>query len=260
MREPNRAFLGYSDRDLQIASAIRTQLGQLGVHTWMYEYDKLLGDDVWEDIERNLRSSRVVLFLITDNTKAAKGQHREFQLFALAKKTHPDLVQLPLFVTCDESRIPLTCEELQKTNGIKVFPGQYASTAWQIAKAHFPGCLESRNVPWLFPRPGQWLRVTELPPDWDRIGVHLNDHVYFRRISPAGLFECYIPRTQETGWFVPSDLAFSDSDPAELPVRQVPLRYQLRTLFRAEDLGMRELESRCEIDLPAAFHVVSNTS
>jgi hypothetical protein len=75
------------------------------------------------------------------------------------------------------------------------------------------------------PRPGTWLQVSRL----DEVIQHdvaLGDKLYFRAISPLGLFECYAPKLQTRFWIEPknvqvvTDLAITHALDQGLPASQ----------------------------------------
>jgi hypothetical protein len=69
--------------------------------------------------------------------------------------------------------------------------------------------------------------------------------MYFRSLSPLGLFECYSPRLGEFFWFAPQNLRLSDivDEGGSFERANVPRRYRCDTSIEAERVGFEELEN-----------------
>ena len=85
--------------------------------------------------------------------------------------------------------------------------------AWQL----FPDIADAeRGEPWKCPKPGQWLevcRIDRLVEEYFKKG----DLLYFRRLSPLGLFECYAPTLNGLFWIGPEDVRSCDIAKDESP-------------------------------------------
>lgn len=68
--------------------------------------------------------------------------------------------------------------------------------------------------------------------------------MYFRRLSPLGLFECYSPKRGQLFWFAPQDLRIADvvDEDGSLEQAEVPWRYRYSTSFDMERLGLQQME------------------
>jgi hypothetical protein len=76
------------------------------------------------------------------------------------------------------------------------------------------------------------------------------DQVYFRRLSPLGLFECYAPRINGLFWFAPRNLRMTDTVDADgaLAREEVPWRFRYETSYECERLGFEQMEKRGHIE------------
>ena len=80
--------------------------------------------------------------------------------------------------------------------------------------------------------PGDWLKVSNID---EFIGTHvaLGDKLYFRTLSPMGLFECYSPKLKELFWIAPENVSisldFEDDKQSEL---DIPKEYKVFTMFQ----------------------------
>jgi hypothetical protein len=134
------------------------------------------------------------------------------------------------------SELPL---ELRNINGVRLNAHIVASTAHLVAKQFFPDLSDSaRSDPWKCPKPGDWLEVCNLDPGIEE-SLTLGDQLYFRRLSPLGLFECYSPKLNGLFWILPENVSSSARRRDEQQSVPRPFRYE--TSLDYEMLG-RKLE------------------
>jgi|CXWL01.1.fsa_nt_gi hypothetical protein len=196
---PSRAFISYPDALNELADLLRDELRQLGIEAWLFSRDRTTGTSTWSEIELQLKEARVVLFLVGTATASAAGQARE----------------LDFCTTLGKQAVPLVCDSLAfldlprtlvNVNGARLEYNNTRVEASRLARAFYPELFQpSMDVHWVCPRPGEWLKVCQLD---DQLKQHfaLGDVVYFRRLSPLGLFECYAPKIHDLFWFYPENL------------------------------------------------------
>ena len=85
---------------------------------------------------------------------------------------------------------------------------------------------------------------------WIEENFDLGDRVYFRRISPLGLFECYSPKLAGLFWFAPDNLRATDivDEEGTLERQDVPWRYRYSASYHFERLGIDEMTERGELE------------
>src|SRR5258706_3496016 len=80
---------------------------------------------------------------------------------------------------------------LSHINGLRLASHTVQTIALKIATDFFPASVEHwRGEAWRYPIPGQWLEVCALGSSLEEY-FQIGDRVYFRRLSPIGLLECY---------------------------------------------------------------------
>ena len=67
----------------------------------------------------------------------------------------------------------------------------------------------------------------------------IGDKLYFRRISPMGLFECYFPKINGLFWISPKNVKRTEiiDEDGLLERENVPLKYRFMTLVDCERKG-----------------------
>jgi hypothetical protein len=201
-------FISYPKECVDIVENLRDHLKRYGVNAWVYSLDRTLAADTWKEIEAKIVESDLVIFAVSQYTAKAKGQHRELELAVnkVISVTGTDRIAPLMIDGTDFSFLP---PELQNKNGDYLDGHTVKSVAYKIATRLFPETVEEELAkPWKFPIPGQWLEVSKL----DEILEHyfeLGDKLYFRSISPMGLFECYSPKLKELFWIHPENVKFS---------------------------------------------------
>jgi len=230
-------FISYPDPEKDIVGSLRECLADLGVQAWVYSHDKTIAKDTWGEIEEKILSCRMVVYVVSKHSVSAQGQHRELDTaIELIGKTRPDLLTVPVLVgDISFSDIP---DAIRHINGLYLDTFSKKTTALGIAKLLNPNIAEE-NWEWRYPLPSQWLQVCNLD-QWTEEFFDLGEYVYFRRLSPMGLFECYSPKLKGLFWFYSKNLRpapFVDEDRA-YEREQVPYEYRVGTML------MRELERK----------------
>jgi hypothetical protein len=240
----HQVFISYPSLNEDIVKNLASRLKEFGVAAWVYSIDKTLAKDLWTEIEAKIQESEVFIFVASKFSKDAQGQHRELSL-ALAKirNAKSDFRAFP--VVLDDVSFRSLPDELGATNGVQLLDAHNVkSEAFYIAKTFFPDIVAAQKIQgWNYPRPGQWLEVCQIDR-WIEEYFDLGDRVYFRRLSPLGLFECYSPKLGELFWFASHNLRISDTvdEDGSLGREKVPRRYRYDTSIECERIGLQQLE------------------
>ena len=246
---PHNVFISYPTPSQDIVENFAYRLEELGVSTWVYSRDRTLAEDIWEEIEEKIKLSDLFIFIVSPRTANAEGQDRELEL-ALTKITEGggEFRMIPIVV--HGGRFSDLPEVLRRVNGESLDCYTVSSTACKIAETFFPDLVESSgNEPWKCPRPGQWLEVCHINYTIEEF-FEAGDRVYFRRLSPLGLFECYAPKINGLFWFAPQHLKASGivDEGGALERTEVPHSYRYATSYEYERVGMDQARERGELD------------
>jgi hypothetical protein len=244
-------FISYSDKQKDIAENFKARLIEYNIEAWLYSIDKTLAVNCWKEIKNVIESSRLIVFLISQDTLSSKGQMSELKMSLKKLKNIDSKGRLLPIVYGDVTFADLP-EELKHINGLSIDAYSVKETAYKVASDFFPELFENyRKSKWIYPRPGQWLRIASINP-YMREKANLGDIVYFRRISPLGLFECFYPKINELFCFAPNDLqSIEEIDQEYLLEREyVPKRYRISTMINIEWIGLRTMEKSGKIELP----------
>ena len=72
----HKVFISYSNDDKDIVENLREQFKDLGVGAWVYSRDRILGENMWDDIERNIKESEVIIFGVFPNYGGTNNQEQ----------------------------------------------------------------------------------------------------------------------------------------------------------------------------------------
>lgn len=239
------AFICHPNKDAAIVENLAGRLRDLGIEAWVYSLDRTLSEDVWHEIAQRIAECRVFIFVASKHSLGAQGQHRELQLAVdRFKQSDVELKMVPVLLDNIEfGRLPV---ELSRVNGLSLDAYTVKSTAQEIATTFFPELVVAeKNKDWRCPRPGEWLEVCNLD-QWTEQKFDAGDRVYFRRLSPLGLFECYAPKLQGLFWFAPHNLRASsiEDEDGTLERERVPRQYRYGASYDFERLGIDEMRKR----------------
>lgn len=228
-------FISYATPDQDLVENFADHLLQNGVKAWVYSIDKTLSSDTWHEIEERIDEAELFAFVASENSRGAGGQHRELQR-AVEKIQHGAgraFRLLPIAARdLDFSEIPAI---LQQINGVRLDAHTVESTAHKVARTFFPDLFDdARDMAWHCPKPGQWLEVHRVSPGIERY-LAREDLLYFRRLSPMGLFECYAPKLNGLFWIMPENVRACGISRDECP--SVPRDYRYETSIEYEMRG-----------------------
>lgn len=231
-------FISYPDEEENIVGNLRGQLQGYGIEVWAYSYDKTLAEPAWLEIETKIKQAPVMIFIASEYTEAAEGQQRELDI--VLNKISAVQHTMPIFpVVIRDFKFSDLPESIRHVNGERLTAFNVKTVSLNIAQTFFPGLFDESQTPrWAYPRPGEWLEISKLDSVIEEY-CDLGDQVYFRRISPMGLFECYFPKIKNLFWFSPDNLKRStiiDED-GSLQREEVPSRYRCTTLIECERKG-----------------------
>ena len=230
-------FISYPTPNQDLVENFADHLLQNGVRAWVYSIDKTLSCETWREIEARIDQADLFAFIASEYSRDARGQHRELEkaVERVCRCGGSELRWLPIVI----GHLPF--EELprvlRQTNGVRLDVHNVASTAHEVARTFFPALFDhARDTAWHCPKPGQWLEVDRVGP---RIERHLarKDLLYFRRLSPMGLFECYSPKLNGLFWIMPENVRACGIPPNECPI--VPREFHYATDFEHEMRGRR---------------------
>jgi hypothetical protein len=226
-------FISYPDPQRDIVGSLSGCLSDLGIRAWVYSHDKTIARDTWAEIQEIIESCKMVIYVISKESVDAEGQHRELDIVIdLLRGMRPDLLIVPVLVgDVRFSEIPKTISHI---NGLYLDAFSKKSTALELAKLLSPD-IAGKNWSWRYPHPCQWLEVCNLD-QWTEEFFDLGDYVYFRRLSPMGLFECYSPKLKDLFWFYSKNLQpapIADEDGA-YERENVPREFRVKTMIMKE--------------------------
>ena len=241
-------FISYPGDRFDIAENLRGRLNEHGVNAWIYSQDALLAEDTWDDIRKHIDETRVFAFLVPKETAETPGQRKELDIaLTRVKQENSTLKIFPLLLD-DGVTFQSLPEQLKKKNGLRLHGGNVNIVAFQIATQFFPETVQkwTNEAGWRCPRPGDWLEVCRMEGTEVEEYFELGDRVYFRRLSPGGLFECYAPKINGLFWFWEEHLRpVPRTDPIWSMERNlVPERFRFFTMIDMEILGYEEWDRR----------------
>ncbi len=230
----HHAFISYASPDRDLTLNLRSRLGDYGIQAWVYERDKTIGDQAWSEIEQQLRAARVVFIMLSTDSPSARGQQREFEMCLDRVRATKDADFLVPLILDDDLQFGDLPEELSSINGERLDAFNIRSVTESLAHRYFPTLVGDRfRHGYVCPTPGDWLQIAKFDARIES-GFSVGDVLYFRQLSPMGLFECYCPRTGGLTWIDRSNLRPADSHPDS---DDVPRVYQVGTLVEMYGLG-----------------------
>jgi len=245
----HQLFISYPSENEDIVRNLARHLREFGVKPWVYSIDKTLAEDTWQEIERNIQGCQVFIFVASEYSRDATGQHRELAL--AIDRVENSRSKLRFFpVVLDDIGFGSLPEKLRKVNGFELGAHNVKSVALRIARTFFPDLVDAkRSEGWRYPRPGEWLEVCNID-QWIEEYFDRRDLVYFRRITPLGLLECYAPKRRDLFWFAPENLRATDivDEDGALEEEKVPWAYRYGTSYECESIGLDELKRKGRLE------------
>lgn len=232
-------FISYPDSHKDLAGNLRDRFNNdYGINTWVYPYDLTLGADLWIEIENKIDESELILYIITNGTKKSSGQKKELALFLDKLISSPKKSKcIPIFT--DGVNVKKDCpEKLKHINGTFINGQNIKSKIDKIAQSTFPDLVKSKiKKPWKIPNPGSWLEISETDEMIDEY-FEVGDLLYFRAISPMGLFECYSPKHKDLFWILPENVTIcADETIGRSQQESVPVEYSIMGMIEIQRLG-----------------------
>ena len=195
-------FISYATPDTDLIENFKDHLKNNGIEAWVYSLDKTLAEDFWDEICEKMHSSRVIIFAISEYTASAKGQKKEIEI-ALNKVRHIDEDKKIFPIALRDTPFSIFPDELSHKNGVRLDAYNVRTVSSNLAKTFFPELVEGyASKEWHYPLPGQWLEVSDMDEGLEDY-FDIGDKLYFRSISPLGLFECYAPKIKGLFWIHP---------------------------------------------------------
>ena len=239
----HHVFICYPVQNQDLVENFAGRLREVGVEAWMYSLNRTLAEEVWCEIEEKIQCCELFIFIASSHSQNANGQHREVQLAVnQVKETNAKLRMIPVLI--GPMKFENLPDELSHVNGVRLDAYSVQTTALEIAKTIFPDLLDTeKRQDWKYPKPGQWLEVCLIDQCIEEY-FDLGDSIYFRRISPLGLFECYAPKLKGLFWFAPHNLCATDTvdEGGEIEREQVPKIYRYGTSYECERIGLEEMK------------------
>lgn len=242
------AFISYADADKALVENLRDHLCQFGVNAWVYSHDRTLAEDAWEEIKMKIKECNVVIFVVSNNTPNAQGQRKELEL--ALDKIEPAAGAGRIFpIVVEDTQFSSLPEKLRYKNGLRLDNHSMKSNALAIARLAFPGKLDNEiKRHWKHPVPGEWLEVSNLDTLIEE-DFNLGDPLYFRQISPMGLFECYSPNIAGLFWILPDNVRIAkDPDRYEALKAEIPFIYRVSGMIEIQRLGWNDWHKKKEND------------
>ena len=233
----HNAFISYADADVSLVGNLRDHLGRFGVNAWVYSYDRTLAEDAWEEIQARIKECYIIIFVVSNNTPNAQGQQKELEL-ALDKVKAEAGVGRIFPVIVGDTQFSSLPEKLRYKNGLSLDSHSIKSNALKIAQLVCPDRLDCEmNRLWKHPIPGEWLEVSNLDTLLEE-DFNVGDPLYFRQISPMGLFECYSPSIAGLFWIMPDNVKMAtDPNRYETLERSIPFIYTVGGLLEVQRFG-----------------------
>ena len=231
-------FISYPDEEKDIVGNLRGRLREYHVDAWAYSHDKTLGRETWKEIKNKISKSKVILFMVSDYTKKAKGQRRELTLI-LSKMFRSKFQPIIFPIVINNVPFSKLPKKIKYINGLQLSAFNVKSVALEIANTFFPELFQKSKSPkWEYPKPCEWLEVSCLDGYIEKY-CDIGDKLYFRRISPMGLFECYFPKINGLFWISPKNVKRTEiiDEDGLLERENVPLKYRFMTLVDCERKG-----------------------
>lgn len=229
-------FISYAKENTDIVENLRGQFRVYGIKAWVYSKDSTITAAAWREIESKILEAGLFLYIASPTSNNAVGQQRELN-FALDKRTKFKSRKI-MALTLPGIEFNELPETLSKYTGLKLDINTIQSVTYNIATTVFPHIVKkSISEPWKYPVPGDWLQVSNID---EFIGnkVALGDKLYFRTLSPMGLFECYSPKLKGLFWIAPENVSISlDFENNKQSELDIPREYKVFTMFEMMSAG-----------------------
>jgi hypothetical protein len=231
------AFISYACADTDLVENFKDHLGRYGVEAWVYSIDRTLAEDAWEEIQTKINECDIAVFIVSDHTLNAQGQIRELEI-AVEKTEATTGTGRILPIVVGGTKFSSLPENLKYKNGLHLDTHSVKSTALELARRAFPDkVVEEISRHWKHPIPGEWLEVSNLNSNLEEF-FDLGEPLYFRAISPMGLFECYSPKIGGLYWIFPDNVRLSaEQDHYKQLEVEIPFIFQVSGMVKIQQFG-----------------------
>jgi len=178
--------------------------------------------------------------VVSKHSDGAIGQKKELD-YLLSKLTNQNISKKIFPIIVDEITLSELPECIRYINGLILNAFNVKSCAYQTAVQFFPEKFSEYNkLQWKYPKPGQLLQVCRID-EYMEDELDIGDLLYFRRISPIGLFECYAPKIKGRFWISASNVCISSelNEDNSFEKNNVPEKFRVDAIIEAEKLYFR---------------------
>jgi len=235
MDDKYQIFISYPDKDADIVENLKGRLQEYGIKAWIYSDDKTLSIDLWNEIENKIKNCKVFIYIFSKHSKNALGQQREFDF--VLKQIKGRNINIKIFpIILGDIRFSDLPRNIKHINGLYLNSYNIKTCAFKITNFFFPEIFNEFNKKeWKYPKPGQWLQVCKIDEMIEQY-FDIGDLLYFRRISPLGLFECYSPKINDLYWIYPPNVCISSivDEDGTFEREKVPEKFRITTMIMAE--------------------------
>jgi hypothetical protein len=105
-----KVFISYSKKDKPVAFRLAEVLKQHGIAVWIFEDSIEIGDNIFQKTEEGLRSSDVIIAILSKNYVSSKWAMQELSMFMTRKLAEESILVIPALI--EECDIPVFLRDL----------------------------------------------------------------------------------------------------------------------------------------------------
>ena len=238
-----KIFISYANNDQDIVENLSGRLKEFNVEAWVYSKNKTLAEDAWKEIEEKILESNLFIYAISDKTPYAEGQSKELEI---ALKNN--IIILPLSI--GEPYFKHLPKSLRFINGVVLNAFNVKETTLKIINRFFKDRNKCGDLNWNYPIPGDWLEVIYVDENIEEY-IDVGDKLYFRKISPLGLFECYSPKIKSFFCIYHEHVVkFTGNIDIKLLNEEVPFEYSILNMVQIQERAWRDYFNLKTKDVP----------
>ena len=240
-----KIFISYPKNSQDIVENLRGKLKEFNVDAWVYSRDKTLSENAWVEIETKIIKSKLFIYAFSKETPKAEGQSREINIALKHSEKNKDVNILPISI--DEPCFSQLPKDIKFINGDTLTAYNVKSIAKAIVNRFFTENDKTNIIEWNYPVPGDWLEVVNFD-EYVEEDLDIGDKLYFRKISPLGLFECYFPKLNNFYWVCHEHVAkYAGKKDLELLNKSVPFEFTILNMVEIEERAWRDYYKRIKI-------------